>query len=53
MTLRGDIAHRGAAAVRVHKSDVEAYFSHIKHLVDLSDDKIRSFLKDVIGADPW
>jgi HEPN superfamily RiboL-PSP-like protein len=43
LTLRGDIAHRGAAAKTVRKSQVEDFVGHVFRLVEKTDAAVNEF----------
>ena len=53
VTLRGDIAHRGRAAERCHKSQVTGYFGHVKKLVAKTGGEVNRFVKDATGKALW
>lgn len=53
ITLRGAIAHRGAAADRVKKSQVTAYFGHVKRLVAKTGGRVNSHVKNATGTSLW
>ncbi|WP_157571497.1 HEPN domain-containing protein [Nocardioides alkalitolerans] len=53
VSLRGSIAHRGAAASAVHKKDVTDYYELVKHLVGKTGGKVKSDLKKATGEDLW
>lgn len=51
--LRGDIAHRGAAAESVTKTQVTSYQTHIGFLVDKTEVRVRNALTASTGQVPW
>jgi hypothetical protein len=53
VTLRGAIAHRGAAASTVKKSGVTDYFKHVKRLVDITAERVDSHVESVTGKHLW
>jgi hypothetical protein len=53
VTLRGAIAHRGAAASTVKKRHLEGYFKHAKHLVELTETRVAEVVWKATGVEPW
>ena len=53
VTLRGEIAHRGRAASGCRRAQVESFFSHVKHLVDKTDDAVNAHVRSVTGRGLW
>jgi hypothetical protein len=53
VTLRGAIAHRGAAASAVKKAQVEDYFSHVKRLVSKTGGSVNAHVKSATGKSLW
>jgi hypothetical protein len=53
ITLRGEIAHRGAAAAKVNKTDVTNFFRHVEKLVRLTGGKANSYVKASTGKALW
>lgn len=53
VTLRGAIAHRGAAASSVTKSQVEDYFEFVKKLVSKTGGHVNAYVKKVSGSSLW
>jgi hypothetical protein len=53
VTLRGAIAHRGAAASAIKKVHVTDYFKHVKRLVDITGERINSHVESVTGKFLW
>ena len=53
VSLRGAIAHRGAAASSCTKRHVEDYFSHVKELAAKTGGSINTFVKGVTGKSLW
>jgi RiboL-PSP-HEPN len=51
--LRGAIAHRGSSASTCTKTQVEAYFIHVQHLVSNTGGEISKFLRNVTGKKLW
>jgi hypothetical protein len=49
VTLRGAIAHRGAAAAGVEKAQVQDYFRHVKRLVSKTGGRVNSHVRDATG----
>ncbi len=50
VTLRGDVAHRGAAAAGVSKGHVTKYYNHVKRLVGRTGGRVNRFVKDATGT---
>jgi hypothetical protein len=53
ITLRGEIAHRGAAASKVKKADVTDFFRHVEKLVRLTGGKVNAHVKAATGKALW
>jgi hypothetical protein len=53
VTLRGAIAHRGAASSTVKKTEVTAYLNHVKRLVAKTGGKVNVFVKGATGKPLW
>jgi hypothetical protein len=53
VTLRGAIAHRGAAASSIKKAQVADYFGHVKRLVGRTGGRVNSHVKSVTGKSLW
>lgn len=53
VTLRGEIAHRGASAKSVTKAQVEDYFDFIKRLVTKTDSTVNLHARKVTGKLLW
>lgn len=53
VTLRGEIAHRGAASAGVKKNQVEAYYNHLKRLVSKTGGRINRSMKTATGRPLW
>jgi hypothetical protein len=53
VTLRGAIAHRGAAAAAVKKAQVQDYFKHVKRLVAKTGGRVNSHVRDATGKALW
>lgn len=53
VSLRGEIAHRGAAAKSVTKVHVEDYFDFIKRLVTKTGGAVSSHAREVTGKSLW
>lgn len=49
VSLRGDVAHRGAASRSVKRSDVSNYYNHIKRLVGKTGGRVSKEVKSVTG----
>ena len=53
ITLRGEIAHRGAAATAVTKYDVEDFLNHVKRLVAKTGKQVNQYVKQNTGKSLW
>jgi hypothetical protein len=53
VTLRGAIAHRGAAASSVKKTQVTDYFRHVKRLVGKTGGRVNSHVTSATGSSLW
>ncbi len=53
VTLRGAIAHRGAAAAGVKKAQVTDYFRHVKRLVGKTGGRVNAHVKSATGKPLW
>ncbi len=53
VTLRGAVAHRGAAATSIKKTDVTGFFSHVKRLVSRTGGRVNKHVKDATGKSLW
>jgi hypothetical protein len=53
VTLRGDIAHRGAAASSVKKAQVTDYLKHVKRLVAKTGGRVNAHVKRATGKPLW
>jgi len=53
VSMRGAIAHRGAAASSCKKAQVEDFFDHVQRLVSKTGGKVNSFVKGVTGRNLW
>lgn len=53
VTLRGVIAHRGAAASSIKKAQVTDYFRHVKRLVGKTGGRVYSHVKSATGKSLW
>jgi hypothetical protein len=53
VTLRGAVAHRGAAATTIKKTHVTGFFSHVKRLVSKTGGRINTHVKDATGKSLW
>ena len=53
VTLRGSIAHRGAAEAAVKKSQVRDYFRHVKSLVAKTGDRVNSHVCEATNKPLW
>lgn len=53
VSLRGDIAHRGAAAEGVTKAQVTAYLNHVKRLVGKTGGRVNTHVKAATGKPLW
>ena len=49
VSLRGDIAHRGAAASGVRKKRVREFREHVERLVAATDEFVNERVNDAIG----
>lgn len=49
VSLRGDIAHRGAGSEAVRKVDVRAYYGHVKRLVGKTGGRVNKIVKKTTG----
>jgi hypothetical protein len=50
VTLRGEIAHRGAAAKPVSKTTVKDYYNHVRHLAFHTGNAINLAMRDATGG---
>lgn len=50
VSLRGDIAHRGAAAEGVRKGDVTKFRNHVDRLVAVTDDHVNVQVSTAVGV---
>lgn len=53
VTLRGDIAHRGAKDLKVKKAEVVDYFRHVGRLVAKTASEVNSHVQDATGKPLW
>lgn len=53
VTLRGGIAHRGAASQSCKKKEVDDYFAFVKRLVGKTGGRVNSHVKNVTGKGLW
>ena len=53
VTLRGAIAHRGAAAKTVKKADVVGFFNHVKRLVGITGGQVNNYVRAATGKPLW
>jgi hypothetical protein len=53
ITLRGAVAHRGAAASSIRKAQVNDYFQHVRRLVGKTGGKVNSFVKSATSKSLW
>ncbi len=53
VTLRGAVAHRGAAASSIKKAQVSDYFQHVKSLVGKTGGKVNAYLKSATNKSLW
>jgi hypothetical protein len=53
VTLRGDIAHRGAGQQSVTKWQVEDFLNHVKRLVGKTGKQVNKYVKDATGKELW
>lgn len=51
--LRGEIAHRGAAAGSVTKDQVKHFYNHVQRLVGATEAHVRQCLEESTGVTPW
>ena len=49
VSLRGEIAHRGAASETCKKGQVEAYLNHVSRIVEKSDECVAEFVRATSG----
>jgi hypothetical protein len=49
VTLRGEVAHRGAAAAGVQKPVVEAYYNHVRRLVSKTGGRLNTHCRKATG----
>jgi hypothetical protein len=50
IALRGEVAHRGAAARPIHKSTVKHYFNHIRRLAFRTANAVDAVMHDATGT---
>jgi len=53
VTLRGAIAHRGAASNAVKKAEVVGFFNHVKRLVGKTGGQVNKHVKAETGKALW
>lgn len=53
VTLRGEVAHRGAAASSVKKTHVTDYYEHVKKLVGRTGGRVNAVVKRATGSGLW
>jgi HEPN superfamily RiboL-PSP-like protein len=53
VTLRGDVAHRGSSANKIHKADVTNYYSHVKLLVGKTGGRVHKTVTTATGKPLW
>jgi hypothetical protein len=53
VTLRGEIAHRGAASGSVKKTQVNDYYRHVKRLVGKTGGRVNNVVKKATGEALW
>jgi HEPN superfamily RiboL-PSP-like protein len=53
VTLRGEIAHRGAGQQSVTRFQVDAFLNHVKRLVGKTGKQVNKYVKDATGQAMW
>lgn len=53
VSLRGDIAHRGAASQPVSRSTTKSYLDHVRRLVGRTGGSVNTFLRAQTGTGLW